>query len=64
MATWKLVNSLKKVKQLEEENKLKRMYAELALELNMAKYVIEKSSKALCQASTCARVERTISKRH
>jgi putative transposase len=43
MATWKLVNSLKKVKQLEEENaKLKRMYAELALELNMAKYVIEK----------------------
>jgi hypothetical protein len=65
MATWKLVNSLKKVKQLEEENaKLKRMYAELALELNMAKYVIEKSYKALCQASTCARVERTISKRH
>jgi hypothetical protein len=53
MATWKLVNSLKKVKQLEEENaKLKRMYAELALELNMAKYVIEKSYKALCQART------------
>jgi putative transposase len=58
-------SELKKVKQLEEENaKLKRMYAELALELDMAKYVIEKSSKALCQASTCARVERTLSKRH
>lgn len=36
-------SELKKVKQLEEENaKLKRMYAELALELDMAKYVIEK----------------------
>lgn len=34
---------LKKVKQLEEENaKLKRMYTELALELDMAKYIIEK----------------------
>lgn len=34
---------LKKVKQLEEENaKLKRMYADLALELDMAKYIIEK----------------------
>ena len=36
-------SELRKVKQLEEENaKLKRMYAELALELDMAKYVIEK----------------------
>lgn len=36
-------SELKRVKQLEEENaKLKRMYAELALELDMAKYVIEK----------------------
>ncbi|MDI9874945.1 transposase [Flectobacillus sp. LFS242W] len=36
-------SELKKVKQLEEENaKLKRMYAEPALELDMAKYVIEK----------------------
>lgn len=36
-------NELKKVKKLEEENaKLKRMYADLALELDMAKYIIEK----------------------
>lgn len=36
-------SELKKVKQLEEENaKLKRMYTELALELDMAKYIIEK----------------------
>ena len=36
-------SELKKVKKLEEENaKLKRMYADLALELDMAKYVIEK----------------------
>lgn len=36
-------SELKKVKQLEEENaKLKRMYADLALELDMAKYIIEK----------------------
>jgi putative transposase len=36
-------SELKKVKQLEEENaKLKRMYSELALELDMAKYIIEK----------------------
>jgi putative transposase len=39
-------SELKKVKQLEEENaKLKRMYAELALELDMAKYVIKKALK-------------------
>jgi hypothetical protein len=37
------VSELKKVKKLEEENaKLKRMYADLALELDMAKYIIEK----------------------
>ncbi|RKD19594.1 transposase [Pelobium manganitolerans] len=36
-------SELKKVKALEEENaKLKRMYADLALELDMAKHVIEK----------------------
>jgi putative transposase len=46
-------SEFKRVKQLEEENaKLKRMYADLAIELDMAKYIaerrpIEKSSKAL-----------------
>jgi putative transposase len=36
-------SELKKVKRLEEENaKLKRMYTDLALELDMAKYIIEK----------------------
>jgi putative transposase len=36
-------SELKKVKKLEEENaKLKRMYADLALELDMAKWIIEK----------------------
>lgn len=36
-------SELKRVKQLEEENaKLKRMYANLALELDTAKYIIEK----------------------
>ncbi len=36
-------SELKRVKQLEEENaKLKRMYADLAIELDMAKYIIEK----------------------
>lgn len=36
-------SELKRMKQLEEENaKLKRMYTELALELDMAKYIIEK----------------------
>jgi len=34
---------LKRIKQLEEENaRLKRMYANLALELETAKYIIEK----------------------
>jgi putative transposase len=34
---------LKRIKQLEEENaKLKRMYAELALDLEAARWVIEK----------------------
>ena len=34
---------IKKVKKLKEENaKLKRMYTDLALELDMAKYIIEK----------------------
>ena len=34
---------LKRVKELEEENsRLKRMYANLALELDIAKYIIEK----------------------
>lgn len=36
-------SELKKVKKLEAENaKLKRMYADLALELDMAKWIIEK----------------------
>lgn len=36
-------SELKKIKQLEEENsKLKRMYADLALELDIAKHIIEK----------------------
>jgi putative transposase len=36
-------SELKRVKKLEEENaKLKRMYSDLALELDMAKYIIEK----------------------
>lgn len=36
-------SELKRVKELEEENaKLKRMYANLALELDTAKYLIEK----------------------
>ena len=36
-------SELKRVKELEEENaKLKRMYANLALELYSAKYIIEK----------------------
>jgi putative transposase len=36
-------SELKRIKQLEEENsKLKRMYADLALELDVAKYIIEK----------------------
>lgn len=37
------VKELKRVRELEEENaKLKRMYANLALELETAKYIIEK----------------------
>jgi len=36
-------SELKKIKHLEEENsKLKRMYTDLALELDIAKYIIEK----------------------
>ncbi|MDE3256102.1 MAG: transposase [Bacteroidota bacterium] len=36
-------SELKRVKELEEENaKLKRMYANLAMELDTAKYIIEK----------------------
>lgn len=36
-------SELKRVKELEEENaKLKRMYTNLALELDTAKYIIEK----------------------
>lgn len=47
-------SELKRVKQLEEENaKLKRMYADLAIELDMAKYIIEKSSRALQEARYC-----------
>ena len=36
-------SELKRVKQLEEENaKLKRMYADLAIELDMAKYIADR----------------------
>jgi putative transposase len=36
-------SELKRVKELEQENaKLKRMYANLALELDTARYIIEK----------------------
>jgi putative transposase len=36
-------SELKRIKDLEEENaRLKRMYANLAMELDMAKYIIEK----------------------
>lgn len=36
-------SELKRIKELEEENsKLKRMYANLAMELETAKYIIEK----------------------
>lgn len=36
-------SELKRVKRLEEENaKLKRMYADLAIEFDMAKFIIEK----------------------
>jgi putative transposase len=36
-------SDLKRLKQLEEENaKLKRMYANLALDLEAARYIIEK----------------------
>ncbi len=41
-------SELKRIKDLEEENaRLKRMYANLAMELDTAKYIIEKSFKAL-----------------
>ncbi len=44
-------SELKRIKELEEENaKLKRMYANLALDLETARYIIEKSSKALREA--------------
>ena len=37
------INDLKRLKELETENaKLKRMYANLALDLEAAKYIIEK----------------------
>jgi len=41
-------SELKRIKQIEEENaKLNRMYANLALELGTAKYIIEKKLKSL-----------------
>jgi putative transposase len=39
-------SELKRIKELEEENsRLKRMYSSLAMELDVAKYIIKKSSK-------------------
>jgi putative transposase len=36
-------SELKRIKELEEENsRLKRMYSNLAMELDVAKYIIEK----------------------
>jgi hypothetical protein len=44
---------LKRIKQPEEENaKLKRMYAELTLDLEAGRWVIEKSFKALAVNNT------------
>jgi putative transposase len=41
-------SELKRMKQLEEVNRnIKRVYKDLAFELNMAKYIIEKSFKSL-----------------
>lgn len=41
-------SELKRIKELEEENaKLKRMYANLALDLETARYIIEKSCNTL-----------------
>jgi putative transposase len=41
-------NELNRIKELEKENtRLKRMYANLAMELDTAKYILEKSCKAL-----------------
>lgn len=49
-------SELKRIKDLEEENaRLKRMYANLALELDTAKYIIEKSYKALRKESNSKR---------
>ncbi|WP_439952022.1 IS3 family transposase [Flavobacterium psychrotrophum] len=46
-------SELKRLKALEEENaKLKRMYADLALELDMAKYIIEKKPLKPCHKRT------------
>lgn len=47
-------SELRRIKELEEENaKLKRMYANLALDLETARYIIEKSSKALREEIDC-----------
>ncbi|KQR94234.1 transposase [Chryseobacterium sp. Leaf180] len=44
----------KSVKELEENSaRLKRMYANLAMELDVVKYNIEKSSKAFSEAGDC-----------
>lgn len=43
-------SDLKKLKELEEENvKLKRMYANLALDLEAVRYIIEKKALKPCQ---------------
>jgi putative transposase len=40
---WMEATELKRIKELEEENaRLKRMYANLAMELDTARYIIEK----------------------
>jgi len=45
------VQQLRRLKELEEENRrLKQMFADLSLDHKILKEVIEKSSKALCEA--------------
>ena len=46
---------MKRLKELEVENaKLKRMYADMALENNAMKYLIQKNSKAAREARCCS----------
>ena len=58
-------SELKRIKELEQENsRLKRMYANLAMELDTAKYIIEKSFKALREAKDHRRASHRSTQRH